>query len=402
MKHLKMHIMLATILAFGLPYSIFSITPKKPWTFLVYIAGANNLNEYVPLDIAEMKKVGSNENINVLSYVTVQYEGRAKTTGGYYIEKGRETKVLDSEPMDSGSRDTLLQAMQWAVTEYPSDHLAVVLWNHGSGPVSRYPRWMRGVCYDDQTGNFLTDADCKYVFEKIITEHRDGRKIDIIAFDACLMAHIEIAYSLQSCADYLVASQETIPGYGYDYAGVLTKSQEGTLLPEVFARAMVEEYDKEYAGQNDYTLSLIDLNKLPSLIQATNQLGQLLASHLQKDTTGRLKQIIEKCASSRYCLHFSEQTYIDLYGFYRALLNQLPSMPLSYSDRSTLSNVLIAAQRACTKCILDNVHSSDLRTSRGLSVYFPDKYEGIERSYASILWSRTTTWLNFLNAYLYP
>jgi len=136
------------------------------------------------------------------------------------------------------------------------------------------------------------------------------------------------------------------------------------------------------------------------LTRVTNQIAEILIDYLHKDTTGKLRKIIEKCASNRYCLHFSEETYIDVYEFYRALLKHIFSMPLSFSDKYQLGYALIKAQRACNKCILDNVHSANLKTARGISVYFPNKAEGIEKSYPYVHWSRTTSWLNFLKAYL--
>ena len=80
----------------------------------------------------------------------------------------------------------------------------------------------RGVCYDDSTGNYLTDLKYKRAFDIIVNQYRAGKKIDIIAFDACLMADIEVAYTLQPYADYLVSSQETVPGPGFNYADILT------------------------------------------------------------------------------------------------------------------------------------------------------------------------------------
>ena len=41
-------------------------TEVKPWTVLVYMAAANDLNQYALVDLQEMMQVGSNENINIV------------------------------------------------------------------------------------------------------------------------------------------------------------------------------------------------------------------------------------------------------------------------------------------------------------------------------------------------
>jgi Clostripain family len=372
---------------------------KKPWTFIVYMAAANSLNSFAHLDIGEMAKVGSNEYVNVLVYLTLQIDGQAKTTQRYYIEKGKAVEIQHDVPMDSGSPDTLFQALTWAVNDYPSEHLAVVLWDHGSGPLNRCPSWMRGICYDDDTGNFLTDLNYKSVFEEINKIYRGGKKIDLVACDACLMADVEVAFALQDCADFFVASQETIPGDGYDYSRVLSKFKTGTLEPEVFARAMIEAYNLTYEGQKDYTLSLIDLKEISHLTEDMANVSTLLTSYLKKDKSGKMKRIIEKCTSKRYCLHFTEKTYIDLYGFYRALLRHLGSMTINHDEQIELGRALVKVQRTCNNCILDNVHSEDLKSAHGLSIYFPSMHEGIQASYPATHWALNTNWLNFLEAY---
>jgi len=41
------------------------MTEKKAWTFMVFIAGDNNLDPAALLDIAEMAKVGSSSDLNI-------------------------------------------------------------------------------------------------------------------------------------------------------------------------------------------------------------------------------------------------------------------------------------------------------------------------------------------------
>ena len=100
---------------------------QKPWTFLVYMAAANDLNPFAPLDLQEMMQAGSNANVNIIVYLTYQEDGKPKVTRKLYIEKGSMTQIGDSMVRDSGDVATFQEALQWACTDYPSDHIAVVL-----------------------------------------------------------------------------------------------------------------------------------------------------------------------------------------------------------------------------------------------------------------------------------
>src|SRR5579871_5047919 len=136
----------------------------KPWTFLVYMAAANDLNEQALTDLKEMSKVGSNQNINVIAYITSQQKGQMKKTKKLYIEKG-EMKQLGPDVMrDSGDISSLAEALQWACLDYPSEHIAVVLWGHGFGPLNRKQPFSKGICYDEDTSHYLTDKDCLHAF----------------------------------------------------------------------------------------------------------------------------------------------------------------------------------------------------------------------------------------------
>lgn len=373
---------------------------KKPWTFLVYLAAANNLNEFVGRDLAEMMKVGSNKNINILVYLTIQKEGEEKVTRRLIIHEGSLEQTGPDMQMDSGDTKTLMDALNWAITDYPSDHIAVVLWDHGTGPLnrSRKPSFLRGICYDDDTNNYLTDRDCLAAFSWAKDELRGGKKFDIIACDACFMAGIEVAYAFSPCADYFVASQETIPGDGYEYARVLKKFKKRSMKPKKFARRMVEAYGDEYTYYDEFTLSALNLHKLNRLVENINDVSRLLLKALQDSNRNRVLGIIYKCASERKCPTFYNGIYIDLYRFYRNLRKKVKRMRLPKSDVKQLKKMLKRGKRHIKKCVIANERSKAYKKARGLSIYFPRSLYGIDPSYHALYWTEQTEWFPFINS----
>ena len=91
MKHIKLTLLSPII--FSVFFSLDAVHTTKPWTFLVYIAGDNNLYPYVKLDLDEMKKIGSNEHINILAYANSGYSTAKKTEAFYLTNPLRNARL---------------------------------------------------------------------------------------------------------------------------------------------------------------------------------------------------------------------------------------------------------------------------------------------------------------------
>lgn len=379
--------------------------PKRPWTFLVYMAADNTLNEDADPNIAQMVKASATTNANILVYLNIKRTGETKKTQRLVIQNGKITQEGATTVEDSGDENTLIKALVWAVTEYPSDHLVVDLWNHGSGPLNRNMLEMlahRGVCYDDTTGNYLSDLKYKHAFDVVVNQYMHGKKIDIIAFDACLMADLEVAFTLAPYANYMVASQQTIPGPGYNYTAVLAPFVKGNPDPVAFAHNMVTAYDAYYKTSGEtYTLSATNLNKLNPLVAATNSIAQLLSTGLAADNTGALQAVIAQSIDPSNCPNFDEPTYFDLYVFYANLYARVGKSGLDASTQTTLKNALRSGLSAIAGCIFANAHSSGFARVHGMSIYFADPSVGVEPSYNDLYWTTSNpAWNNFLNDYV--
>lgn len=374
---------------------------QKPWTFLVYMAAANDLNSFASLDLQEMMKVGSNANINVIVYLTLHEDNKQRVTKKLYITQGAMTQIGDCMIRDSGDVATLEEALQWACMDYPSDHIAVVLWNHGSGSLNRSKLSLpsKGVCYDFDTGNYLTDRDCLHAFSWACDTLRDGKSFDIIAFDACFLASLEMAYTLSKCANYMVASEEIIASDGYQYAYLLDPFVTKNLNPLAFAQHMVRVYKQEYMTSRSYTLSATDLEIISDLVNNCNAVAQVLTTQLKGKNKLTVKSTIKKCINTSNCLSFDQGAYVDLCQLYSNLLKNISGLKLSTSLVVQFKQVLNNGISLFSKVIKANVASSNRAQAKGLSMYFA-RYH-IDPSYYGLYWTeKNPNWLNFLEAYL--
>jgi len=127
-----------------------------------------------------------------------------------------------------------------------------IYWNHG-GAVDR------GVCWDDtNSGNWLTEVEQAEVMAYGNTVL--GQKFEVVGFDACLMATGEIAYQYRNYANYLVASEQTEPGDGWDYHFLSVLKATPSITGAAASKAVFDYYKTWYSGQSDITFSTADLS----------------------------------------------------------------------------------------------------------------------------------------------
>ena len=371
---------------------------KKPWTFLVYLAGVNNLNEFAYADLAEMMKVGSNENVNVLVFFNVLLDNGSSSATQLYIEKNRAVQITAPYTANSGNINTLKKALAWALVDYPSDNIAVVLWDHGSGVLNKSQVLnIRGICYDDVYNSYLTDRNVLDAFTWAQNTHRKGKKFDIIACDACLMAMVEMAYTLSNCTSYFVASQETIPGDGYEYARILNFFASGIPNPKSLAQSMIAAYQAEYVGTPDYTLSAMDSSKVPTLVDSVNQLATFISTVLKGRKANAMRTYLAKSYSKT--ITFNNGIYCDMTTFLTALKSFIPKIGLTKADATKLESLIGAVNTALKQAVIAKVASTSYKNTGGLSFYFPP-YE-IDSSYYNLHWTEKNPYmLQLLESYL--
>lgn len=379
--------------------SVASVTAlaKKQITFLVYIAGDNSLSAFVEPDLKEMMRVGTNANLNVLAAVHTK-QGKTKTSAHYLVMPGKLIQQGVLPTMDSGKVDSVIKAIDWAVKNYPSDMLAIVFWDHGSGAFNRNMT-TRACCYDDTTGSFLKDNDLQLALA-YAQKLRGGKKTEVVAFDACLMADIEVAFALASYADYLVASQETIPGEGYGYDQILARPSLGRMTPRQFAINTVAAYETVYHGVTaDYTLAAIDLSKINKVADNINLLAQQLAE-VMKGPDGKIFiNALKVSREEKNCTHFEADGHLDLIHFYSNLLGEIQKISVTKPKVcDALIKTLKYGIKIISTAIATRVHGDNYPLAHGLSIYFPG--DVLDRTYSSTVWGKQTVWIPFIHHYL--
>ncbi len=395
-------------------------TTHAKWTFMIYMDADNNLEFYAKKDLEEIAKVGSDQNINVTVLIdrrSGEYTGPIlnipdwESAKWFFVEKNQLYEIEDKGELNMGDSASLENFIVSVVEKYPADKYALILWNHGKG-------W-KGFGFDEtnngdkltlnELSNALFSAQYQLTTSPIFM-------IDLIGFDACLMADIETMYALSSYGKVLVASQELEPGVGWDYEAILNELtlnpsmdafQLGKIIADTYEEFFMqntEEYIK-YMGW-ETTLSVIDLAKISDLTQEINELALWMKYYL--DLYGR--DVWLQLAKSRYFtpqfggFYFTEDGYVISPGvvYGRSDLYQLADYIFK---NSTYNEIYSNALDVKYKCMY-SVHYSTAgvlkSNSKGISVFLPITNAYVDMStYGSLLFSQNTAWDEFLYSYFY-
>ncbi len=255
------------------------------WTELVYMAADNNLEGAALADLAEMGSATGTEFVVLLDrapgYSGADILGLGDFTDSVLLDvKDGQATLLDTPgELNMGDPAVLENFVSYGVENHPNDKTGLVIWDHGGS-------W-KGAAWDETSGNDnLTVAEIATAIDGGLTA-AGAEKLDMIGFDACLMATYEVASAVAPLADYLVASEEVEPGNGWDWSTVSTPI--GGITTEDMGDQILQGFtdESQAANENSTTLSVVDLKQLPALDTALSDLA-LAMTDQARDQIGRV------------------------------------------------------------------------------------------------------------------
>lgn len=405
---------------------------------MVFMERNNELDPFGALNLKQMKAIGSNENINIVVYMHC-CENKIKKTKILFIKKN-EAILLKETPENKRTfniKEELISFCNTTIKNYPAQHYSLIFWNHGTGatePCTRgvsssvftfdfakqRPRSqhtthllsnieikkqqiLRGLCFDDSDGKFLSEKQMQSALESICATSLCNKKFDLIGFDACLMSMIEVGSAIKNYAALMVGSQEVELGTGWNYARVLAPFLRGTISPRVLSQHIVQSYAKTYKATADYTLSAVDLAPLSVLEKNVQSVAQNLLQLIKQQSCNTTINALRTSRNRHYCTHFDDPSFIDLQHFYQNLLENISQT--NFSDEQgnklllSLKSNLSSGQTLIKKIVFANKVGTKRSRASGLSIYFPEKH--IHASYHKAAFTLSDqTWINFLRTYL--
>jgi len=364
--------------------------PRKEWTVMLYSAADNNLESYLVQDAIDLESVGSDENVNVLlqldrgkspSSISGSWAGCRR----FYLVKDSDSQNLNSPVLENMGRvdmsnpKTLKDFLVWGIKNYPAKNYLLIASDHGGG----YEGTLQDM--DGGGGKLMTVPG----FAKAIAdaEKETGEKINIVGFDACLMAETEVAYEMKDGAKYLVASEQTEGGDGWPYIDIFSKEilktlQEtirlkGTVTPEELAKKIVEK--SSHHTQDIETLSATDLEKMDKLASSIDKFAKaIVASPVAGATFKSIAGSTESFSGFKDLGDFCDRIIKS------KEVNDKDVKESAKEVLKTLSEVIIAEQ---------HISSYD---AHGLTINLPS-WGGEDAKYKELKFTKDTSWQKALD-----
>lgn len=365
---------------------------EKDWTVLVFLNGINSLDSFGPEDINEMEKVGSTDKVNVV----VEWGSySARKVQRLLVTKDNDTNVIGSPILqdlglkDMGDYKEFLDFVSWGVQNYPAKHYMIDIWNHGNGweKSSRRSLINRDVSYDDISGNKITTEQLGVAMSEI--KSKLGRNIDIVGYDACLMAMAEVAGEIVDSVDYMVASEDLEPGDGWPYDDFLTAMNKPEIVGSArsVAGALVDVYSASYQngsqGNSSVTLSSFDMNAFKNSYSTFKNLADAL-NVVANTNPKALTNVVRKTRA------FYVSEYRDLGSF----LDQIQKQSLEVD-----APVVSALASQLTEIVTANKPTGSFASVKGLSVTIPDSsyfWSSYGSRYVGFQFDQATGWSKWI------
>lgn len=274
--------------------------PKQPDTesVLVYIAGDNNLYDFVMDDVEQMIE-GSLQlakDCNLLLFV----DQKGKLPYFMKVENGDTIRIKTlNEEVKTSNAETLRMAMQWMIDNYEARSYGLVLWGHADGWII----WKKELSRPRQAyGQDTTGGEAWMNITDMAKTLSTLPRLRFIFADCCCFQSVESAYELRNCTDYVIASAAEIPGEGAPY---------NTVIPALFSQRddfyqqATDAYFEQVSFGHREPMAVVKTSEMENLAQATRTALQQCHVNLETDGYPDVDGLI----------YYYDQTLFDMQDF---------------------------------------------------------------------------------------
>ena len=354
---------------------------RAKWTVMVYISGDNNLEDYVVKDIElELAPTGSSANVQVVALADrgpgydTSY-GDWQTTKLFHVTQGMTASsanaVADWGERNFGDKQTLIDFVSWTKANYPADHYALYFWGHGWN-------WHPGYVMQDDTNNDTLDM------EEIEAALPSLGFIDMVGFDGCNMASIEVQMLWHGHATALAHSQEWVGWDGVEYDVVLAQLAAN---PNMTADQVAIATSQSAASDKTWSAVAVD-SRFNALLTAVDQWSVAI-----KDGLGANRK--------KY-----DQAFGATRSFWQAPMDKdLYDMALEINNRVTDTNIRnkgLAVMNAVNAVVLHERHVNAYADVHGITIYHISRATEKDSNYTyyrELDFALQTGWDEFLDLY---
>lgn len=405
---------------------------QAEWTFMLHLGASNNLEPFAGINLNEIEAAIDDKNVNFIVLFDGQKKGDSKIYRMVRDANGNNKTLVstviddkgaiipsDTKEIDSGDVKTASKFTQWAIQNFPAKKYGYLMWDHGSGIFT--PQGQRvnlgpsvdrssvkralsgngmsanGICWDDETGNHMSTAQ----FGDVVAAGAQaaGKPLDMVGFDACLMAHVELVYQMKGNGLNMVASEELEPGLGWDYMGWMKRltanpAADGALASKYLVQAYGESYKPggnhaQDGREQEITLSAVNYAALKNnLVPALNNLASEMVAAM-----GTEKSAFQAARKA------TQEFYNSDCGDVGSFLGHLGAN----TRNARVKQAVTSTQQALSTAVIAEVHNGKWATegtagATGLVIFFPETKYQWKEAYNNVnqIAFAAEGWRNFL------
>jgi hypothetical protein len=363
---------------------------------MVYISGDNNLEDYVvkdlELELAPELPPGSPTSIQVVALADrgpgydTSY-GDWQTTEFFHVKQGMTADLGNADAnwdaqyadeLDMGDPQTLINFVAWTKANYPADHYALYFWGHGWN-------WHPGYVMQDDTTEATNPDDATLDYHETKAAIPALGFIDVIGYDGCNMASIEIFNLWHGHATAVSSSQEYVGWDGIEYDQVIK-----ALVANPNMTADQVAIATSQSAMNDKTWSAVAVDsRYTALRTAVNDWALALNSGLAAHR-------------AKYNRAFGATRTFWQAPMDKDLYDMAYEMKRNVADMN-IKNKSQAVMDAVTDVVLHERHVNAYADVRGITIYHISKASEKDSDFtyyrATIDFALQTAWDEFLDAY---
>jgi Clostripain family len=369
---------------------------QPKWTVMVFmgthtIHGETSLADAARDDIEEMRSIGSGNGLNIF----VQVHGDEPTPTREHIHRGkadpRPVPPAQQRLENAEALSHFIETSLETAGHDEGDHTMLVLWGHAYDfAIGRRPT--AGGLIDPLDFAELSGA-LRSLQDRLQFKYKmkSRPQLDIVGFDACDLATVEVAVQLSSFAKYLLASQMGVPIPGWPYDVVLDRLRHPKGHPmdgSELGSYIVRRYCESYPPSGPVSLTLLNLELADEVFVHVQVMALLLASALaDPDTCNRMFDLFSHSQTS------PRKPYVDLADLCVGLMRDDGNAPLVQAARA-LGNLLAGARPEGLDptpkpfVVEHGCNSGEGARLNGVSIYAPQLVPELDAVAARVLYQR--------------
>lgn len=353
---------------------------EREWTILMYMSADNNLESAAIEDFLEMEKSKLNtKEVTVLVLLDrcPSYDssnGNWNNTKLFRLKTGSDesSKEIISEEiecvelglnatnqneLDMSAYMSLARSVNFVYENYPANHYGIIFWGHGEG-------W-RGFCYDLTSETRMSLNQMKLGLQTGL----NGKKLDLIGFDSCFGAEMEVFYQIRDFAKYSFGVEGLLGINGMNYEDVFNlfsmKKEKSTLN---LIDSFMVQYKTSYEKYKRSAFSVVDLENIQELCKKFNEFCKSISKSI---TTESIRDEIKDSLIYNTNQYFYEDSDSDVYIDVDSVVTELSKTSVVNDDIINCKEMFFEARN---NAVIDYWNSDGEAGSVG--VYFSTLTDG--------------------------